>query len=191
MAAVPDPVRACQSFVIDAERPSDVPAREALLDRAMGPNRRRKSSEKIRRGRMPAEGLALVARDGEGSVIATVRLWNVEAGRDAHGSPVPALLLGPLAVEGRMEGRGVGGALVRQAVSQARALGHGAILLVGDPAYYERFGFTAALTGMLAMPGPFERHRLLALELVEGWLFEAGGTISPSGRAARSQRAAA
>lgn len=80
MAAVPDPVRACQSFVVDAERPSDAPARAALLDRAMGPNRRRKSSERIRRGRMPAEGLALVARDGEGSVIATVRLWNVEGG---------------------------------------------------------------------------------------------------------------
>jgi predicted N-acetyltransferase YhbS len=178
-------------MTIDDERTSDIPAREALLDRAMGPNRRKKSSEKIRRGRMPAEGLSLVARGGEGSLIGTVRLWNVGAGRNAHGRPLPALLLGPLAVDGRAEGMGVGGTLVRSAIATAVARGHGAILLVGDPAYYERFGFTAAATGMLAMPGPFERHRLLALELVDEWLCEAAGTIVPTGRSARQQKAAA
>jgi predicted N-acetyltransferase YhbS len=194
MAAVPDPVRACQpfSFVLDDERASDVHAREALLDRAMGLARKRKSSEKIRRGRLPAEGLALVARDGEGTVIGTVRLWNVEAGLDADGNPVSALLLGPLAVDGRAEGRGVGSALMRAAISKAAALRHGAILLVGDPVYYERFGFTTDRTEMLAMPGPFERHRLLGLELADGGLRGAAGTITPSGRSChRSQRAAA
>ena len=39
------------AFTITAEKAADVPAREALLDRAMGPGRRRKSSEKLRRGR--------------------------------------------------------------------------------------------------------------------------------------------
>ncbi len=66
MAAVLDSVRAFfapTAFTIDAENPSDVVARENLLDRAMGPNRRKKSSETIRRDRVPAEGLALVARD--------------------------------------------------------------------------------------------------------------------------------
>ncbi|MGB3387366.1 MAG: hypothetical protein WBA88_05225, partial [Pseudaminobacter sp.] len=50
------------AFTITAESPADVPAREALVDRAMGPNRRRKSSEKLRRGRLPSAGLAFVAR---------------------------------------------------------------------------------------------------------------------------------
>src|SRR5690606_19734471 len=64
----------------DAERPGDAPAREKLLDRAMGRRRKRKTSETLRRGRRPAEGLALCARDGAGSVVGTVRLWHVAVG---------------------------------------------------------------------------------------------------------------
>jgi len=185
MAAVLDSVRAFFApsvFVIDAENPSDVVARENLLDRAMGPNRRKKSSEKIRRGRVPAEGLALVARDCDGHVIGTVRLWNVEAGVNADGTPINALLLGPLAVDSSFEGKGVGSALMRAAVLEAKNRGHGAILLVGDAPYYERFGFFAEKAQHLVMPGPFERSRFLALELVEGWLDGAAGMIVPSGR---------
>uniref|UniRef100_UPI0028A06C70 GNAT family N-acetyltransferase n=1 Tax=Tianweitania sp. TaxID=2021634 RepID=UPI0028A06C70 len=75
-----------------------------------------------------------------------------------------------------------GSALMRQAITEATRLGHGAILLVGDPGYYERFGFTATKTADLAMPGPYERHRFLALELVDGWLDGAKGTLKASGR---------
>ena len=74
MAAVLDSVRALlapktdTAFVIDRENPGDVIARERLLDATMGLDRRRKSSEAIRRNRVPAEGLALVARDEAGHV---------------------------------------------------------------------------------------------------------------------------
>ncbi|EJL48388.1 putative acetyltransferase [Rhizobium sp. CF122] len=185
MAAVLDSVRAFFApsvFTIDAENAGDVVARENLLDRVMGPNRRNKSSEKIRRGRVPAEGLALVARDRDGHVIGTVRLWNVEAGVNAEGTPINALLLGPLAVDSSFEGKGVGSALMRAAVLEAKNRGHGAILLVGDAPYYERFGFFAEKAQHLVMPGPFERSRFLALELTEGWLDGAAGMIVPSGR---------
>jgi predicted N-acetyltransferase YhbS len=188
MAAVLDSVRALfasktdTAFIIDRENPGDVLARERLLDAAMGPNRRRKSSEAIRRDRIPAEGLALVARDEAGHVIATVRLWNIQAGITPGGRVVPALLLGPLAVDSAHEGKGIGGALMRAAILEAKKLGHGAILLVGDAPYYERFGFSAEKTTTLMMPGPFERHRFLGLELREGWLEGAAGIIVPTGR---------
>ncbi|MBP1859157.1 GNAT family N-acetyltransferase [Rhizobium herbae] len=185
MAAVLDSVRAFfaqNAFTIDTENPGDVVARENLLDRAMGPNRRRKSSETLRRGRVPAEGLALVARDADGHVIGTVRLWNVEAGVSRDGVPIEALMLGPLAVDGHHEGRGIGGALMRAAIGEAKSRGHGAILLVGDAPYYERFGFFAAKARHLVMPGPFERDRFLALELKEGWLDGAAGMLVGSGR---------
>jgi predicted N-acetyltransferase YhbS len=185
MAAVLDSVRAFFApsvFTIDAENPGDVVAREALLDRAMGPHRRSKSSEKIRRSRIPAEGLAIVARDQDGHVIGTVRLWNVEAGVNAEGTPINALLLGPLAVDAVYEGKGVGSALMRAAILEAKNRGHGAILLVGDAPYYERFGFFGEKARHLVMPGPFERSRFLALELTEGWLDGAAGMIVPSGR---------
>ena len=185
MAAVLNSVRAFfaqNAFTIDTENPGDVVARENLLDQAMGPNRRRKSSETLRRGRVPAEGLALVARDPDGHVIGTVRLWNVEAGVSREGVPVDALLLGPLAVDAAHEGKGIGGALMRAAIGEAKSRGHGAILLVGDAPYYERFGFFAAKAQHLVMPGPFERNRFLAIELKDGWLDGAAGMLVASGR---------
>nr|CAD6599237.1 N-acetyltransferase [Rhizobium sp. Khangiran2] len=185
MAAVLDTVRAFfapTTYTIDSETPADVVARENLLDRVMGPERRRKSSEKIRRGRLPAEGLALVARDEDGHVIGTVRLWNIEAGISQQGAPVEALLLGPLAVDCTQEGRGIGGALMRAAIAEAGRRGHGAILLVGDAAYYERFGFSSQRTRHLVMPGPSDRSRFLALELRSGWLGGAAGMIVANGR---------
>lgn len=166
------------SVVVFAEQAFDVPVREALLDRAMGPMRKKKSSEKLRRGRRPAEGLALVARDDDGVLLGTVRLWHVAAGD--HGAQ--ALLLGPLAVEPSAKSAGIGSLLMWQAIAAARRLGHGAILLVGDAPYYARFGFSADKTGDLAMPGPYERERFLALELVDGWLDGARGTLKASGR---------
>ncbi|PST19906.1 GNAT family N-acetyltransferase [Rhizobium sp. JAB6] len=185
MAAVLDSVRAFfapSTFTLDLENAGDVVARENLLDRAMGPDRRKKSSEKLRQGRVPAEGLALVARDRAGHVIGTVRLWNIEAGVDCETRPVEALLLGPLAIDPAHEGKGIGSALMRAAILEAKKRGHGAILLVGDAPYYERFGFFAAKTRHLVMPGPFQRERFLALELKEGWLDSAAGMIVASGR---------
>ncbi len=166
--------------IVDEER-GHVPAREALLDAAMGPARTRKSSEQIRAGRLPAERLAFSALRPDGSLVGTVRLWNVAAGTK-DGASVPALLLGPLAVSPESQGTGLGSLLMRCAIAEAARLGHGAIILVGDPEYYARFGFSVDKTGALSMPGPFEPRRLLALELVEGALDGAAGVIAPTGR---------
>lgn len=164
------------SFTIDRELESDAWAREALLDRAMGPGRKRKSSEKLRRGRLPSAGLAFGARDQLGNLVGTVRLWDVLAGDR------PALLLGPLATLPELKGAGVGSALMHKAIAEAHRLGHGAILLVGDASYYGRFGFSSEKTGLLAMPGPFERDRFLALELRSGWLENSEGVLRAVGR---------
>ncbi len=61
------------------------------------------------------------------------------------------------------------------------------MILLGDAPYYSRFGFSAQKTGELLLPGPFERERLLGLELAEGALDGAWGMIVPSG-AAKSMR---
>lgn len=175
------------AFTIGTETAGDIAARDALLDRAMGPNWRRKSSEKLRRGRLPSEGLAFIARDFRGDVVGTVRLWDIVDGSGG----AKALLLGPLAVEPSLKSAGIGSALMRHAIGEAERLGHGAILLVGDAPYYERFGFSAEKTGNLAMPGPYEKRRFLAVELVEGALDGASGAVKPAGRKARALRIAA
>ncbi len=170
-------------FTIGLEASRDVPAREMLLDRAMGPKRRKKSSEKLRRGRLPAEGLAFAAHDADGRLVGTVRLWDVSCGEKG----ARALLLGPLAVDPDMSGAGIGSALMRHAIGEAARLGHKAILLVGDAPYYGRFGFSAEKTAGLAMPGPYLRERFLALELVSGALDRARGVLKPAGRRIKAE----
>jgi len=168
------------------ERSADIPAREALLDQAFGGFRARKTSERLREGRLPAEGLAFVATDHK-RVIGTARLWNI-----ACDSGQPALLLGPVAVASDYRNRGIGAALVRHAIMQAQRLGHQAVILVGDEPYYSRFGFSDEKTAAIRLPGPFERHRLLALELIPGALDGACGIVSATGRLAQKpQRRAA
>lgn len=173
-------------FAVIAETPADARQREALLDRAMGPRWKKKSSQKLRRGRRPSAGLAFVARSAEGRVAGTVRLWDVRAGRDGPA----ALLLGPLAVDPALKGSGLGSALMRHALDEARRLGHRAVFLVGDAPFYGRFGFSAEKTAALSMPGPYERHRFLAKEFVHGALDGAAGTLEPAGRPIRTERVA-
>ncbi len=164
-------------FAIRAERASDVVAREALLDACFGGNRHMRTCQRLRDGRAPAEGLALsVVRRGR--LVGTLRLWHVSAGGR------PALVLGPLAVDPSCRKLGVGAALMQRALAAAKARGHGAVILLGDAAYYARFGFSAQKTGELSLPGPFERDRLLGYELRDGALDGAWGMIAPSGAAA-------
>jgi predicted N-acetyltransferase YhbS len=170
-------------FVIRAERASDVAAREALLDACFGANRHTRTCQRLRDGRAPAEGLALsVVRQGR--LVGTVRLWHVSAGGQ------PALVLGPLAVDASCRDLGVGAALMNHALAAAKARGHGAVILLGDALYYARFGFSALKTGELSLPGPFERDRLLSIELREGALDGAWGMIAPTGPLAQETGAA-
>ncbi len=161
------------AFAIRSERASDAVAREALLDACFGANRSLRTCERLRDGRAPADGLAFSAVR-QGRIAGTVRLWQVSAGG------VPALVLGPLAVDPACRKLGVGRALMNHALAAASARGHGAVILLGDAPYYARFGFSAAKTGTLSLPGPFERDRLLALELREGALDDACGMILPA-----------
>jgi predicted N-acetyltransferase YhbS len=156
----------------------DVAAREALLDAAYGDSRFTKTSERLREGRLAADGLSLVAAE-RGRIVGTVRLWHVTVGPAR-----PALLLGPLAVDPAHRNRGIGSTLMRLAIARARIAGHRVILLVGDAPYYGRFGFTAAKTSELWMPGRFERDRLLALELEPDALAGARGLIAAAGQIA-------
>lgn len=161
---------------IRTEIASDVVSRERLLDKAFGKTRVRKTSERLREGRLPADGLAFTAVDGKGRVVGTVRLWSIIAG-----SAGPSLLLGPLAVDCKAQGKGLGRALMEHAINSARVMGHDSILLVGDAPYYTRFGFDVAKTRSLHLPGPVDRNRFLGLELTPGALDGAEGLIVASG----------
>jgi predicted N-acetyltransferase YhbS len=162
-------------FAIRAERASDVAAREALLDVCFGEDRDARTCQRLRDGRLPAQGLAFSAVI-KGRLVGTLRLWHVSAGGRI------ALVLGPLAVDPACQKLGIGGALMRHAIDEARRLGHDAIVLLGDAPYYARFGFAPEKAAELHLPGTFERERLLGLELTEAALDGAWGMIVATGR---------
>jgi predicted N-acetyltransferase YhbS len=174
---------AAAPYEIRAERGSDVAARESLLDVCFGAARHARICQRMRDGRLPAEGLAFSVV-AQGRLVGTIRLWHVDAGGRA------ALMLGPLAVDPGVRDLGIGAALMNHAIAEASARGHGAIVLLGDAPYYARFGFSPAEMSELALPGPFEKDRLLGLELRAGALSGANGVIVATGDALAYRNAA-
>lgn len=153
------------------ERPRHAAAVSRLVSDAFGPERFRKTVYRFRDGVPPIASLSRVAVE-DGRVIGTLRFWPVEL---ADGRAT--LLLGPLAISPTWRGRGLGAELMRAGIAAARAEGYRSILLVGDPEYYERFGFTRDAARHLALPGPVEERRFLALALVAGALDGADGIV--------------
>jgi predicted N-acetyltransferase YhbS len=169
-------VRVPASFI--AEKPECKAAIEAMLDRAFGPGRHAKTSERVReRGAVPDPALSRVAVDDEGKIVGACRISRVEAG-------APMFFLGPLAVDPEARHAGLGLALARATVAACRATGGNGIVLVGAEAFFRPLGFSVAPPGRLTLPGPIDPARLLWLELRPGGLDKVQGPIGAPRRQA-------
>ncbi|SED56390.1 putative acetyltransferase [Amycolatopsis tolypomycina] len=116
--------------------------------------------------------LSLVAVH-DGAVVGHVCCSRARIGDD----PAAAVGLGPLGVLPAHQAGGVGSALVHAVVGAADALGHGLVVLLGEPAYYSRFGFVEAATLSIASPDPswgkyFQARTLAAYEPTQAGAFE-------------------
>lgn len=80
----------------------------------------------------------------------------------------PALALAPMAVAPDCQRQGIGSALIRWSLEECRQLGHGVVILVGEPAYYARFGFTPAAPLGIECPFPIPPEVFMVLELSPG-----------------------
>lgn len=143
-------------LVIQRERVEDVPAIDALVMKAFGPGRFAKTAERVREQSALSAGFTVF--DGE-DLIATVRLWSVKSGA-AKGT-----FLGPIAVDGDKRSTGLGGQLVRQCIEESRDQGFDGVLLIGDPPYFQRFGFVPAPKAVFA--GPVNARRVMWLPLTD------------------------
>ena len=140
---------------------ADPDAVEALLDAAFGSDRHGRTAYRLREGVTVVPALSLAALDG-GELIGTLQSWPIELAQE-DGTAEPIVLVGPVAVRPDRQRDGIGKALMEEMLLRADAAGEQALLLIGDPEYYDRFfGFTAEATGGWKVPGPVERHRLLA-----------------------------
>jgi predicted N-acetyltransferase YhbS len=160
------------ALTILPEKPDDAPAVERLHERTFGPGRYARSAFRIREGRSHTLELSFTARIGP-LLVGSVRLTPICIGE------TPALLLGPLTVEPPFRERGVGSALIARALKDAKAAGHGLVVLVGDEPFYGKTGFKCIPKGQVKMPGPVNPARLLVAELKPGAFADVGGLIRP------------
>ena len=133
--------------------PAHATAIEQLLDHAFGPNRQAKTSYRFRDGVPPITSLARVAISGD-ALIGSIQYWPMQL------EPRSVLLLGPIAVCNSRANQGIGGALMATSLSAALTEGWEHVFLVGDHAYYQRFGFEPAVQWGVSMPNE-QQHRLL------------------------------
>lgn len=158
------------------ETPAHDHAIDIINEEAFGPGRFTRAAYKIREGGPHERNLSFVAVHW-GKVIGSVRMTRIAAGEGR------ALLLGPLAVIPDWKSVGIGRKLVALALEKARDAGYGVVVLVGDPPYYGRLGFTRIPYDQIVMPRPVDRDRLLACEMVEGALAKLQGDVTHEDRA--------
>lgn len=120
-----------------------------------------------------AVALSLVAvADGR---VAGHILFSPLAISTLDGRELAALALGPMAVHPNQQGRGIGGALIRAGLACGAAAGHTAVVVLGHPTYYPRFGFQPAQTWGITNTFGIEGPAFMALELRSGALAAAAG----------------
>jgi predicted N-acetyltransferase YhbS len=126
---------------------------EALLDDAFGADRKGRTAYKLRAGVAAIPDLSFAAVEGD-FLLGTLQSWPVQVGDFA------LTLVGPVAVAQKRQRSGVGRTLM---AALDVAAGAAPLMMIGDPEYYGRFfGFSADATRDWGVPGPVERHRLLA-----------------------------
>lgn len=150
---------------------------EHLLDLAFGSDRRGRTAYKLREGTDPIAALSLAAVE-ESVLVGLVLCWPVQLA-EADGRLTPLILVGPVAVRPERQRDGIGRELMLRMLEAADAAASDPMTLIGDASYYERFfGFSAQHTQGWALPGPVERHRLLA-RLRPGQVLPEQGALGP------------
>lgn len=157
-------------------RMADEAAIEALLDLSFGTDRHQRTAYRLREGVQADPAASCAAFDEHGQLVGSIQSWPL-ALVQADGSATPLWLVGPIAVHPDRRSEGIGRTMLRRALE---AIDHSGIpaVLIGDPEYYEPFGFAADATGGWSLPGPFERRRLLA-RLDDGMALPATGILAP------------
>jgi predicted N-acetyltransferase YhbS len=136
-----------------------------LLDSAFGPDRHGRTAYKIRLGMAWLTDLSFGTVDQRGRLAGLVQSWPV-AIESPDGTRTPLIMVGPVAVRPDLQLHGLGRRLMDHLITAADAVPAAErlpLMMIGDPDYYGRFwGFTADRTSGWEVPGPVEKHRLLA-----------------------------
>jgi MFS transporter, DHA1 family, tetracycline resistance protein len=160
------PINACSQTEIDS-----------LLDEAFGAERRGRTAYKLRAGTVPVEAMSFCLIEDDDTLAGSIQCWPVKIDGD-DGERYAMVLVGPVAVAPRWQGQGLGQILMNAAIHAALLEGNPPLVMIGDPEYYQRFGFFAGETAGWTLPGPWEAHRLL-LRNAGDYPLPLSGTIGP------------
>ncbi len=160
-------------FRVVMERSEDGEVVEKLAFQALGHRFSHSPAARMREGLRPIRTLSFVALLDE-CVIGTVRCWPVRIGQT-----VPAIQLGPVAIQSQHRGNGYSKILVHTVISHARTNGHTIIMLVGDPALYRQYGFVSATPHGILLPEAEDQERFQVLPLTDNALVGVSGTVGP------------
>ena len=125
------------------------------------------------RNRDGIKALSLVAELEDGTIVGHIICSNAVVKK--KNLSIPVLNFGPLSVLPEYQRRGVGGALIRAMIEQAKKLDYGAILFFGRPEYYPQFGFKEAEVFGIADAEGYNYSSFMAMELKAGYLKDVRG----------------
>jgi putative acetyltransferase len=163
-------------ITIRLEAPGDEPGVRRVHEAAFPGPEEAAIVDEIRR--LAPEGWqSLVALDQAGVVVGHVLLSPCPIEDDAGDRVGEVLALGPIGVLPAVQFRGVGGSLITAAVSLAIARGVPAIVLLGQPAYYPRFGFVSARSCGLEPPAAAWPDVAWMARLLPAWTDAMRGTV--------------
>jgi putative acetyltransferase len=159
---------------IRPETPADRAAIREVNERAFGKPNEANLVDALRASPAFIPDLSLVA-ERDGAVVGHVMFSIVSVEGDADS--VEVLALAPVAVRPEWQRQGIGGRLIRAGLERAVALGHRAVVLIGHPTYYPRFGFTTARAFGIEPPFPLPDEVFMALPLQPGGLEGVRGNL--------------
>lgn len=133
---------------------------EALYDRTFGPGHFAKTAERLREGNASLPEITRVAVK-DGAVIGVCRMWPIVVGANK----VPALFVGPVAVDPAFRGDRLGLTVTGESLEAATDAGWGAAVIIGSPSYFGELGFEIVAPDRFSFPGPQDMHRVMVRAL--------------------------
>lgn len=130
-------------------------------------------SKLVTRLRVNAEPLISLVAELDGKIIGHILFSPVTLDT----APSLAIMgLAPMAVLPNHQGRGVGTALVEAGLKRCREQNFGAVVVLGHPKYYPRFGFRASSDYNIKCEYDVSAAAFMLIELIDGYLQKHSGT---------------
>lgn len=152
------------------EEPRDWPAVHSVHAAAFGTSA---EADLVAALRADADPVVSLVAEHDGAVVGHIMFSPVTL----PGHDLKIMGLAPVAVAPSRQRQGIGSALVRAGLERCRALGYGAVVVLGHPEYYPRFGFVPSVRFGIRSAYDVPDDVFMALELRAGYLQGAAGVI--------------